>query len=331
MILAVLSGKGGAGKTFVSSNLSLALKNGVSKLEKGKSVSYCDCDVEEPNGFLFFPEKENETEKSVNIKVPVFDLEKCVSCGKCADVCAFNAIAFIRKRPKLMGGICHSCGGCVLACGEGAISEGEREIGKVKTAFSNGINIIEGRLNVGEASGIKIIEEVIQEGKTSDITVIDCPPGSACSAMECVKVADACVIVGEPTNYGIHDLKMVSKLTDIFKKPTYFVINKAMEEDNQLYNLLLEEGKNVLLQIPFSKETAKRTSEGTLSYGKDENLTLAFDKIASKILSEVRKWKNFSSSVEKVEQEKPQQPQVSSAFQTAKAMATAMSMHQTFT
>ena len=288
MTIAVLSGKGGAGKTFVSVNLAKALANALGD----KSVSYCDCDVEEPNGFLFFGDREDEESISVSVKNPSFDLEKCVSCRECVNKCAFNAIAFIKNKPKLMGGICHSCGACVLACGQNAVSEVDREIGLLSKARQGRLSLVEGRLNLGEATGVSLIDSVIKEGQKSRVTILDCPPGSACSAMECVKNADYLLIVGEPTAYGVHDLEMVLELAKVFKAQNQglklgFVINKAEEESNILKDFLDENDLPLKEQIPFQRETASAISRGYLAYDSIASLREIFDRLARDIILEV--------------------------------------------
>lgn len=122
--IAILSGKGGTGKTLVSVNLASIAE---------KSV-YIDCDVEEPNGHLFFkPEKARE--EIISVKIPVINESLCNGCRKCVDFCKFNALAFIKNKPYVFEEVCHSCGGCMLLCPEKAIGEQEKPIGKVQRGF----------------------------------------------------------------------------------------------------------------------------------------------------------------------------------------------------
>ena len=143
MKIAVLSGKGGTGKTLVSVNLAAA----------ASKSTYVDCDVEEPNGHLFFkPEKLKE--KPVKVSIPSLDENLCSGCRKCVDFCKFNALAFINNKPMLFEEVCHSCGGCILFCPQKALSEKSKKVGKVEFGKAKDVNVITGIMNLGEASEI---------------------------------------------------------------------------------------------------------------------------------------------------------------------------------
>ncbi|PHJ36906.1 hypothetical protein P378_19530 [Desulforamulus profundi] len=169
MRIAVLSGKGGTGKTLVSVNLASAAKESI----------YIDCDVEEPNGHLFF-EPEGVKEEEVVIKIPTVDEQLCNGCRTCIDFCKFNALAYISGKLRVFDEVCHSCGGCVLLCPEKALSEKEKVIGKVQKGVSDNVTVNTGILNTGEASGIPIIKKLLNENRSEKekLTFIDCPPGS---------------------------------------------------------------------------------------------------------------------------------------------------------
>ena len=121
MIITIASGKGGTGKTLVATSLALSLAN------KGR-VQLLDCDVEEPNDHLFLKPVFTKRE-SVYIPVPKVDEDKCTHCGECAEVCAYNAIAVMKKKVLVFAELCHGCGACSYLCPEGAISEEGREAG----------------------------------------------------------------------------------------------------------------------------------------------------------------------------------------------------------
>ncbi|MDD4321804.1 MAG: AAA family ATPase, partial [Acidaminococcaceae bacterium] len=190
MHIAVLSGKGGTGKTFVSVNLAAAAPKAV----------YIDCDVEEPNGYLFF-KPVNVKEEKIIVKLPVVDSKLCTGCRKCVDFCAFNALAYIGSKVKIFDEVCHSCGGCKLVCPEKAITEKDKIIGSVQCGQSKNVGVNTGILNAGETSGIPIIKKLLKDIKNAEhqLNIIDCPPGSACIVMESIKDADYCILVAEPT------------------------------------------------------------------------------------------------------------------------------------
>lgn len=104
MIVAIASGKGGTGKTTVTTNLAQVA------VDQGLKVSYLDCDVEEPNGHIFL--KPKLTQKiSVSVPVPVVDEDKCTACGKCKEICQYGAIAVLGKTVITFPNLCHGCGG----------------------------------------------------------------------------------------------------------------------------------------------------------------------------------------------------------------------------
>ncbi len=142
MVIAIASGKGGTGKTTVATALALAISD--------KPVQLIDCDVEAPNSHIFLKPRIEKTEK-VCTPVPVVDESKCTHCGKCAEVCQFNALAVLQKQVMVFENLCHGCGGCMLVCPEDAISEKKREVGVIEIGSTNGVRFAHGKLNIGEA------------------------------------------------------------------------------------------------------------------------------------------------------------------------------------
>ena len=273
MKIAVLSGKGGAGKTFVSVNLASAAEKAV----------YIDCDVEEPNGRLFF-KPERVEEQKVCTKLPVFDEDLCIGCRKCVEFCRFNALVYIKKKPKVFADVCHSCGGCVSVCPKGAVHETDRPIGIIEQGVHDNVKVITGVLNYGESSGIPIIEQAIRTGKECEGTVvIDCPPGSACSVMESVLESDVCVLVAEPTAFGFHNFCMVYELVHLLKKPCGVVINKMDEPYEPLETFCGKNNIPVLLRIPYTKKLAGICSNGHIACEEDEEVKDTFTELLHKI------------------------------------------------
>ena len=251
MKIACLSGKGGAGKTFVAVNLAAA----------AEKCTYIDCDVEEPNGRLFFKPEDIQTEV-VSTLLPKFDGMKCNGCKECVTFCKFNALAYIKEKPMIFSEICHSCGGCKIVCKEGAISEIEKPVGVIEIGYHDNVKVITGVLNTGEASGVSVIKKALEH--ISEITILDSPPGSACSVMETIMDVDYCVLVTEPTAFGLHDLKMVYEIVTLLGKPCGIIINKEAESYIPLENFCKEKNISILQRIPYNPMFAKYISEGEI-------------------------------------------------------------------
>ena len=274
MKLAVLSGKGGAGKTLVAVNLAATAGR----------AAYIDCDVEEPNGRLFLKPEQVQT-TTVSAVRPSFDGEKCIGCRKCVEFCRFNALVFLKKKPMVFSEVCHACGGCQLACPVGAVSETSRPIGVVERGRRGSLEVVTGILNIGEASGIPVIQEAQKTGLElgEEFTVVDCPPGSACSVMESVEACDCCILVAEPTAFGFHNFKMVYELTRVLEKPCGVVINKEDEPYEPLEAFCRENGLPILLRIPFSRELAGLAAQGKLISEESETAGAMFRELLEKL------------------------------------------------
>ena len=271
MKIAVLSGKGGTGKTFVSVNLAKAA---------GKAT-YADCDAEEPNGHLFL-KPDNVIERPVYVKVPVIDANKCNGCRKCVNFCRYGALTFILNRPMLFPEMCHACGGCTLICDTGAIKEIKRPIGKVCEGTAKDLRYIGGQMNTGETSATPIVREVydsLREGTS----IIDCPPGSACMAMESIRDADYCVLVTEPTAFGSHNLSTVHKLSVLFDKPCGAILNKCIGGSDPSKDYCKKNNLRILGEIPLRKDIARSVSEGTVVFDTMPDMKKMFTDFFNKI------------------------------------------------
>ncbi len=277
MRIAVLSGKGGTGKTLLSVNMAAAAST---------TSQYLDCDVEEPNGHLYFKPEELITE-DVNVKIPFVDPILCNGCRKCVEFCKFNALAYINKL-IVFEDICHSCGGCTILCPENALSEKDKSIGRIERGISENVRVLSGILNIGQASGVPIINQLLKESsKSEDITIIDCPPGSACIVMESIKDADYCLLVAEPTLFGVHNLNMVVELVELFNKPYGVVINKSMNGENPVRDYCEEKGIKILEEIPFDNELGTLNSNALIATRESEKYNKIFTSILETIVMEV--------------------------------------------
>lgn len=274
--LAILSGKGGTGKTLLSVNLASV----------AKAATYIDCDVEEPNGNLFLnPTK--EFGKLVTVKKPVVDDALCDGCHACVDFCAFNALALIGNRLMIFDDICHSCGGCLYVCPQKALTEQDRAVGEMSIGRSGSVRSVSGSMNIGESSGVPIIEELLKH-KGDDLTIIDAPPGSSCLVTESIRLADLCILIAEPTIFGEHNLAMVHELVTLLGKPCAVVLNKTLEGKNPSEEFCIRKNIPIIGRIPFDKKLGSLNSVGKIATREDKHYHEVFSAILQKALEEVQ-------------------------------------------
>jgi MinD superfamily P-loop ATPase len=278
MKIAVLSGKGGTGKTLVSVNLAAVAERSV----------YIDCDVEEPNGHLFF-KPIDVFEEEITVKIPQVEDRLCNGCRKCVDFCKFNALAFIKNKPYVFDAVCHSCGGCVLFCPEKALTEKEKVIGKIQKGVSAGVSVNTGIMNTGEESGIPIIRKLLSESSAEEdrLTFIDCPPGSACIVMESIKDVDYCIMVAEPTLFGVSNLNMVYELVKLFGKPFGAVLNKCLDGDNPSEEFCIQKVIKILGRIPFDNELGTLNSNAEIAARVSNKYKAVFSTLLQAVTKEV--------------------------------------------
>ncbi len=259
MWIGVLSGKGGTGKTSVAAMLAKAWED----------AQYVDCDVEEPNGYIFLKPDLSQS-KDVMCPVPQVNTDRCTLCGICSDTCEFNAIACLKDRLLFFPEICHHCGACVLACPENALYEKDRSMGVIE--WNPEKTFLQGKLTVGEPIGIPIIRALKEETDKNRPAVFDSSPGASCAVVQALDGVDLALLVTEPTPFGLHDLKIAVNLVRILGIPCKVVINKSTEYSRIIRRFCREENLEVVLEIPFDLEIAKKYSTGDLPWEYGEKL-----------------------------------------------------------
>jgi MinD superfamily P-loop ATPase len=254
MIIAVASGKGGTGKTTVATNLARSLSNG---------VQFIDCDVEEPNSHLFLNPR-IEKSRDVDVPCPEVDLDKCTCCGECATICRFSAIAVVKDNVLVFPELCHGCGGCSKACPENAIREVPRAIGVLEQGTADPLRFVHGRLKIGEAMSPPLIKAARGLAAGNGIVIIDAPPGTSCPVITAIKGSDFCLLVTEPTPFGLNDLKLTVEVVRELGMPSGVVINRSDIGDRETKAFCESEGIPVLMEIPEDRRIAEAYSRGEM-------------------------------------------------------------------
>ncbi len=284
MVITIASGKGGTGKTTFAVNLAYALA------QRGERVRLLDCDVEEPNDHLFVQPTFTE-ERSVTVPKPVWDKTKCTACGKCAEVCNYNAIAVVKDKVLIFNELCHSCGACAYVCPEGALKEEDSVIGTVQAAPDHKpFFFAHGMLNIAEALAPNVVRAVKQHLDPRAINIIDASPGTACPVVEAVADADTVLLVTEPTPFGLNDLKLAIGLTLKLGVPTGIIVNRSDGEDKIIADYAESIGLPIAGRIPFRRDYAEAYSSGQiLTDGFPElreNLLTIYDTLATALPSQ---------------------------------------------
>jgi MinD superfamily P-loop ATPase len=220
-----------------------------------------DCDVEEPNAHVFLKPAIASSE-AVLIPVPRVHEKKCTRCGKCAEVCAYNAIAVLGEHVLTFSQLCHGCGACSYLCPEKAISEEPRETGVVEWGQADGLEFVHGKLTVGEAMASPVIRRVKQQANNEGTVIIDVPPGTSCPVVEAIKDSDFCLLVTEPTPFGLNDLILAVETVRELNISCGVVLNRVGVGDTKVEEYCRKENIPILLTIPLDTEIARLYSKG---------------------------------------------------------------------
>jgi len=276
--IAISSGKGGTGKTFIATNMAWLLA------ERGDEVTYLDCDVEEPNGHLFLKPVVESTEH-LTVHAPVrMDPDKCIACGKCAEACHYNAIAVVKDKVLLFDELCHACGACSIVCPVDAVIEADKDIGELRHGHSGKIAFHYGLLKTAVGGMSPRLISGLKRYAGEGVTILDSPPGTACSAVETVKGADICLLVADPTPFAVHDLKLsVNMCREIGQEPAV-VVNRAGLDDTELTEYCAKAQLQIVGEIPDDRRIAEVYSVGDVVVDKLPQYRGCFDEIIDRTI-----------------------------------------------
>jgi MinD superfamily P-loop ATPase len=249
--IAVASGKGGTGKTSVAVNLAISLKE----------AQVIDCDVEEPNVHILLHPK-IESASPVEVLVPRILEDRCNYCGECARFCQYHALFVVGETALVFPELCHSCGGCSIVCPRDAIVEEPRQVGKVYMGSAGNIELVYGELQVGEPMAVPVIAAVKRRMRRERDVILDAPPGTACPLVETVHGSDFCLLVTEPTPFGLHDLRIAVEVVRQLEVPLGVVVNFSGIGDRGVYDFCEEQRIPIMMEIPFDRRIAELNSRG---------------------------------------------------------------------
>lgn len=260
---AVISGKGGTGKTtFTSALAALA----------GENTVFADCDVDAANLHLLLAPEILSGEMFSGGITAVIDQEKCINCGQCAKHCKFDAISTDETgNYRVDPASCEGCGLCVHVCPVQAVREEKADTGSwhiSKTAYGP---LVHARLNVGSENSGKLVSQVktnaaqLAKNLKYKTVINDGPPGSGCPVIATLAGVDNVIIVTEPTVSGVHDLERVLKLAKYFDLKTSVVVNKAdlnPAMKNAIIELTVKYDAEFLGDIPFDPNVNSALAAG---------------------------------------------------------------------
>ena len=247
--IAIISGKGGSGKTTLASNLAPIFENKV----------IADCDVDAPDLYIVMAPNISKEGKFKGSDIAYIDKTECIECGMCIEVCRFDAIP-----PSYIVDFsaCEGCTFCEKVCPVEAIQMRERIAGKWFIGDTRFGPMVYAKLNPGEENSGKLVllvrkqAEFIAQTQGKDFILIDGPPGVGCPVTSSITGIDLVVVVAEPTGSGIHDLRRVVKLVNSFNIRQVIVINKFdlnIEMSSEIENFARSLKIPVIGKIPFDR------------------------------------------------------------------------------
>ena len=264
MKLAIASGKGGTGKTTLSTNLA-------SYLAQKEKVVLTDLDVEEPNSGLFLDS--NLIHKEVKYKmIPQWNEQDCILCGNCQNVCNYHAVIQIIDSIMVFPELCHSCYACSELCPTGSLPMISKVMGELKHSKTDNFDFVESQLVIGEEQAVPLIKQTIKyidsSFDDSYIKIYDSPPGTSCPVIEATKDVDYVILITEPTPFGFNDVVLAIETMKELKKDFGIVINRYGIGNNEIEEYCTNSNIPIIARIPNMKEIAHLYSRGELLYDK---------------------------------------------------------------
>ena len=261
--IVVISGKGGTGKTSITSSLAILA---------GKDVILADCDVDAADMHILMRPDFAEKHEFYSGKTAEIIQDECTKCGKCMQVCRFDAISIIDGKYIVDPISCEGCEYCARICPVQTIEMKENLSGHwYRSNIRTGTKMIHAKLGIGSDNSGKLVAQVKKEAKKTaetenkNMVLVDGPPGVACPVVSSLSGADYVLLVTEPTVSGVHDLKRVYELAKKFRIKAGCVINKAdlnESKTKQITDFLEKENIELLSVIPYDESFSRAMVEG---------------------------------------------------------------------
>lgn len=274
MEIAIISGKGGTGKSSISA--AFATLDG--------NVVLADCDVDAANLYLLFNPATEEEEIYVAGHKAVIDYSQCNGCRYCIDFCRFDAISFMNGKVQISEVSCDGCFLCSRICPEDAIEMIPNNKSRMYSgSFRNG-KMVYGRLAPGEENSGKLVNMVRDKARQVsietglEIIIIDGPPGIGCPVISTITGVDKVLIITEPSISGLHDMQRAAGVSRKFNLPVYVVVNKFdlnVSMTEQIENWCLTNGLIVAGRLAFDKKMVESMVQGKSITEYDENLEIS--------------------------------------------------------
>ena len=283
MKIAIASGKGGTGKTTLSTNLAAFLA-------ETAPVVLCDLDVEEPNSGLFIKGELVHKEDKFKM-VPEWKEDECILCGNCQKVCNFHAVIQLGEMIMVFPELCHGCYACSELCPTSSLPMIPKKMGELKHFQKGNLSFIESRLDIGEEQAVPLIAQTIhyiEENFSNEvIRIFDSPPGTSCPVIEATKDADFVILVTEPTPFGLHDLSLAVDTMAALKKEFGVVVNRYGIGNDDVLEYCIDNDIPVLAKIPNSRKIAEIYAEGKLIYTEIPEVKLELEKVKKFITNKI--------------------------------------------